>query len=335
MLRRWLRSHVGILDACGVLDLAQPWLSGCGLILMFHRVVEPGSLVFDRSLTIDSESLDQILSYIRSRAWDIISSNELYERLAGGKRQPRPFVCFTFDDGYADNLRVALPIFRRYQAQLCVNVAVGYIDRTTPAWWDVLGEMLSRRDEIRVSNGGKIEHLKVETWEEKVSAYHRLGGRIHEEVNRGCSPFGETWALNGIDPQDLSDRFFMTWTQLRELALDPLVQIGAHTVTHRPLTTLKENEAGDEIHRSRQLLEQRLGVKAEHFAYPFGSCGEREFRLIKELKFKTAVTTRWCNVFPVHQEHLVSLPRKFVCYGDVPVSTMRARLYGEDLSFES
>jgi peptidoglycan/xylan/chitin deacetylase (PgdA/CDA1 family) len=244
-------------------------------------------------------------------------------------------VCFTFDDGYVDNLTLALPIFRRHQAPFCVNVTIGYVNRTTPGWWDALGEMLLQRNEIEICGSGQLERIKLGTWEEKVAAYQRLGPILYRDVAERRSPLGNTWTLNGVDPQALSDRFFMTWEELQELAQDPLVQIGAHTLTHPLLNQLRENEAGDEIEQSRRILKEKLNVQIEHFAYPFGatdSCGPREFRLVRELKFKTAVTTRWCNIFPAHKEHLASLPRKSFLIRDVSESTMRARLYGEDLS---
>jgi len=340
MLGQWLESGLrgvyGVLDSCGVLDYVQPWLSGMGLILMFHRVVASRSLVYSPNLAICSDSLDRILGYIRHRGWEIISLNQVHDRLANGSHR-KPFVCFTFDDGYADNLTIALPIFRRHQAPLCVNVTVGYVNRTTPCWWDALGEMLLQRNEIEFRGSGQTERIKLGTWEEKVAAYHRLGMILHQDVPEGRFPLGSTWALNGVDPQSFSDRFFPTWEELQKFAQDPLVQIGAHTLTHPSLKQLRENEAGDEIEQSRRILKEKLGVEIEHFAYPFGSpdaCGQREFRLVKELKFKTAVTTRWCNIFPVHKEHLASLPRKYVSNYDVSEATLRARLYGEDLSLK-
>jgi len=330
-----IRSALGVLDSCGALDYAQTWLSGLGLILMFHKVVSPGDRVFDPSLAIHSEKLDLILGYIRRRGWEIISANELHDRLADGANR-RPFVCFTFDDGYADNYAIALPIFRRHNAPFCVNVTVGYVDRTTPGWWDALGEMLLLRDEIELIDLGQSVRIALKTWEEKTAAYQRLGQILYRDVVRGNTPLGDTWTVNGVDPQALSDRFFMTWSQLHELAEDPLVQIGAHTLTHPCLKRLGENEAGDEIEQSRQILEERLGVEIEHFAYPFGTpdaCGEREFRLVRELGFKTAVTTRWCNIFPAHRGHPGSLPRKHLLNCDVSESSVRSCLYGADLSF--
>jgi peptidoglycan/xylan/chitin deacetylase (PgdA/CDA1 family) len=272
MVRRWLepgfRGVFRILDTFGALDYARPWLGGMGLILMFHRVVTPQSPVFDPLLTTYSDSLDRIVGYIRHRGWEIISMNQLYDRLANGSRGG-PFVCFTFDDGYADNLAIALPIFRRHQAPLCVNVTVGYINRTTPGWWDALGAMLLQRREIELSADGQIERIRLGTWAEKVAAYRRLGAILYQDVAVGRAPLGSTWARNGVDPLALSDQFFMTWKELHELAHDPLVQIGAHTLTHPTLRRLSKNEAGDEIEQSRRVLKERLGVEIEHFAYPF------------------------------------------------------------------
>jgi peptidoglycan/xylan/chitin deacetylase (PgdA/CDA1 family) len=340
MLRKWLEPGLKglfeVLDFCGGFEYAQPWLGGMGLILECHRVPTRVTPVFDPGLAIYSDNLDRILAYIRRRGWDIIGINQLNDRLSKGPQRP-PFVCFTFDDGYADNFTVALPIFRRHQAPFCINVTVGYVNRSTPGWWVALGEMILRRNEIEFCGPGRTERVKLDTWEEKVAAYQRLGLVLYQDVLGKRSPLENTWRANGIDPQALSDRYFLTWKQLYELAKDPLVQIGAHTLTHPSLSQLEENEAGDEIERSRRVLEEKLGVEVEYFAYPFGSrdnCGQREFRLVKELGFKTAVTTRWCNIFPAHKDHLVSLPRKHFMSPDVTESNVRASLYGEDLSFK-
>lgn len=325
-----IQGFFGALDSCKLLDYVQPWLSGMGLILMFHRVVEPGAQVFDPTLAVDTESLDRILRYIRARGWDLITVDELSERLINGSKT-RPFVCCTFDDGYADNKTLALPIFRRYSAPFCVNVTVGYVNRTAPAWWDALGVMLQTQDEIKFYDFGKIQRLKVATWDEKLAAYRQFRVIFHREVDQGRIPFEESWELNGINLAASTDGLFMSWPELEELAKDPLVRIGSHTLTHPCLPHLSENEAGDEIERSKQILEERLGVQVAHLAYPFGKCGQREFRLVKELRFKTAVTSKWCNVFPAHRSHQSSLPRKFLLYNDASEATMRACLYGEDL----
>ena len=105
----------------------------------------------------------------------------------------------------------------------------------------------------------------------------------------------------------------MDWQELAELAADPLVTIGAHTVNHVMLKKVPDDAAvRAEMEMSRAVLEAALGVRPEHLAYPVGdptSAGPREFRIAPELGFKTAVTTRPGVLFKAHRDHLTALPR--------------------------
>ncbi|MEA3026613.1 MAG: hypothetical protein QOF91_1898, partial [Alphaproteobacteria bacterium] len=102
------------------------------------------------------------------------------------------------------------------------------------------------------------------------------------------------------------------WEELTQLAADPLVTIGAHTVNHVMLAKVPERSARSEMEMSRAVIEASLGMRPDHLSYPVGdktSAGPREFRIAAELGFKTAVTTRPGVLFPSHSEHLVALPR--------------------------
>jgi peptidoglycan/xylan/chitin deacetylase (PgdA/CDA1 family) len=104
----------------------------------------------------------------------------------------------------------------------------------------------------------------------------------------------------------------MDWDELVTLAADPLVTIGAHTVSHPILSKLPERQVRSEMEMSRRVIEAALGTPPQHFAYPIGdpaAAGPREFRIASELGFKTAVTTRPGVLFADHREHLCALPR--------------------------
>jgi peptidoglycan/xylan/chitin deacetylase (PgdA/CDA1 family) len=60
----------------------------------------------------------------------------------------------------------------------------------------------------------------------------------------------------------------LSWAGAREMVDSGLVTIGSHTHGHRLLDRLSPSEAADELDRSRDLIEDRLGVAAHHFAYP-------------------------------------------------------------------
>ncbi len=61
---------------------------------------------------------------------------------------------------------------------------------------------------------------------------------------------------------------FMTWNELRELARYG-ISIGSHTVTHPKLDNLTRPEMENEIARSKQAIEDKLGQPVRSFSYPY------------------------------------------------------------------
>jgi peptidoglycan/xylan/chitin deacetylase (PgdA/CDA1 family) len=67
-------------------------------------------------------------------------------------------------------------------------------------------------------------------------------------------------------------------------------EIGSHSVTHRNFRRLNEADALAEIRDSKKALEDRFGVKVEHFCYPFGGWNPRLSQLVQEAGYRTACT---------------------------------------------
>ena len=61
----------------------------------------------------------------------------------------------------------------------------------------------------------------------------------------------------------------LTWPQLGDAVASGLVTVGAHTHTHADLSRASEHDAERELRRSKELIEDRLGVPCRHFAYPW------------------------------------------------------------------
>src|SRR5262249_32953702 len=59
-----------------------------------------------------------------------------------------------------------------------------------------------------------------------------------------------------------------TWAALRDAVASGVVTVGSHTHTHALLDRIPDAEIGSELDRSIDLIGERLGVVAEHFAYP-------------------------------------------------------------------
>lgn len=93
------------------------------------------------------------------------------------------------------------------------------------------------------------------------------------------------------EPVDTGDGS-LSWSQLREAISTGLVTIGSHTHSHRPLVGVSEAEAEDEMRRSKELIEDRLGVECRHFAYPFAAGSPQADRVARRL-FRTAALHAW------------------------------------------
>jgi peptidoglycan/xylan/chitin deacetylase (PgdA/CDA1 family) len=70
-------------------------------------------------------------------------------------------------------------------------------------------------------------------------------------------------------------------------------QIGSHTRTHPRLTQIPLAAAREEIAGSKKSLEDRFGVRIDHFCYPFGDWNETVRDLVIEAGYKTACTSRY------------------------------------------
>jgi GT2 family glycosyltransferase/peptidoglycan/xylan/chitin deacetylase (PgdA/CDA1 family) len=93
------------------------------------------------------------------------------------------------------------------------------------------------------------------------------------------------------DGSALGVRPLLTLEQIRELQRHG-VAFGAHSLTHRPLPTLPDDELRRQVTDSKRKLEDLIGAPVEWFAYPYGEVDRRVRAAVAEAGYKAAVTTR-------------------------------------------
>lgn len=101
----------------------------------------------------------------------------------------------------------------------------------------------------------------------------------------------------------------MTEDEVRSIAQNPLIEIGAHTMTHPKLSTLSKEAQEEEIKSSKEVLENLLEKQVTSFAYPFGDYNDDSVAITGNL-FKQAVVVRAGSVTPLSNS--VALPRFIV-----------------------
>ena len=280
---------------------------GAGAIFMGHSVVKSQIDTIDGHLQISAWFLERVLQFYIANDIDIISLDDAIERLA--TNNTRKFVCFTFDDGYRDNLTLALPLFKKYNKPFTVYITTAFLERRYDYWWGPVREAIRRHDEASFEIAGR--RFTTSTLQQKTEAFQN----VFQAITNGEMDIEEAnlfWRAKGIDNEQVLEADALTPDELKTLSKDPLVEIGGHTDGHQRLARLSLDDARADILKNKTYLEGLTGKKVRHFAYPYGganSCGEREFGLCRELGFRTATTTRWGGLFPDHLRHLTGLPR--------------------------
>lgn len=282
---------------------------------MLHRVCppRPGKRRPENAvLELTPEALEDVIRYLIAHGYELVSLEGVYEILIGGGRRRR-FAAFTFDDGYADVLAYGYPVFKKYNAPFTVNLISGFPDRKAVLWWYLLEELLVTRDRIEFDL--EDDHYAFDlAFPEKVD---QASTTIRRLLKYGTPQEYEA-RLQAIFSPFFGDLYQKTvemalsWDEVRRIAGDPLVTIGAHTANHYVLNQMEEEAAREEILKGKERIENEIQREVRHFAYPYGGvneAGRREFRLAQECGFVTAETTRFANVFPTHRAHLHALPR--------------------------
>ena len=298
----------------GADSMLAPFTRGIGAIFVLHHVSaeKPGRFEPNRIRKVAPQFLELVIRQVRQSGFEIVSLDEAHFRLIEGD-YGKPFVCFTFDDGYRDNLEHAYPIFKQHRLPFAVYIPTDYADGRGDLWWLALEKVISQVDTLTLKMDGTLRRLRCSTPAEKDTTFHTVYWwlRSIDEVDaRGT--VRELCDGIDFDADSLSTDLMMSWAEIRQLAADPLVTIGGHTRRHYALARLTLAEAHAEIEKSVRRIEQETGKPCRHFSYPYGdaaSAGPREFALVKELGLRTGVTTRNGLIHPRHALELAALPR--------------------------
>lgn len=294
--------------------LARPVYGGAGCIVSLHRVTlaaERSRLSDNRALELTPEAMRAVLKQVQHQGLEPVSMDEVVERIANPRA--RKFIAFTFDDGYRDNLELALPIFREFSIPFTVFLSTDFVSRRSAPWWYELDHILHERSEMVLEDDGKEIRYELNDAASRERAFYSIARQIRRQgIENRETLLNQMRSLPGSDSKARAADTIMTWEEVRKLSLDSLVTIGCHTAGHHTLSLMSDADLCSEMTSSRAEISERLAIEVKHLAYPFGSpgaVGAREVGAARACGFETASTTRSANVFPGHLQHLHALPR--------------------------
>ena len=262
-----------------------------GLVYMLHHITDkdPKGIPTNEDLKVSPSFLEKMICRYKSKGFDFISLDQLYDILRTNACPTRPFVAFTIDDGYLDNYTQALPVFERQKVPFSVFVATDIIDKKAILWWDSLEDLLLSHDKIFLSDG---TCYPCGSYQQRWDSFRLLRERIldfdQKNLKSELTKMFSNYQIDWLEPVRQKG---MSWSQITTLANHPLCTIGGHSVSHLALSKLSDNEVFYEIKDSIQKIEKEIGQPVRYFAFPYGTpneVGNREFRIVEDLKVKLA-----------------------------------------------
>jgi peptidoglycan/xylan/chitin deacetylase (PgdA/CDA1 family) len=278
MLIRHKRETIArCLNGFGILSLLERFASRPGLVVLcYHRI---GDLVSDSYYTpLVSASPTAFRHQIaalrnRYRVLRLEEAIDLIDHSLNGLRGPSLLI--TFDDGYRDNLEVALPILRELNTPAAFFLTTSFLDGQLP-WWDRIAYVIKHT---------KVTHLRLEQPEViKLDLSHNRS----EALVRVIAAFWQSPRSNAPEAlRELEERaecvlpageeppLMLNWEGARELVSHgPDYAVGSHTVTHARLSSLPRVEQERELCESKARLEAGLDQRVDALAYPYGLPGD-------------------------------------------------------------
>jgi peptidoglycan/xylan/chitin deacetylase (PgdA/CDA1 family) len=235
------------------------------VVLAWHNV-EP-TWCFPARPGAGRRGLEQQLGWLR-RSANVVPLEAALDALAEGRALPPRAVAVTFDDGYLDTLRVAVPVLERLGLPATCFLVPDLLSGLVRPWWELLAWALTRSRSETVTWEGRTLRLRGvgERRAAVAATAEALKRRPHERRDQAVAELIERCGA----PGDLDDRsLFLDWDGAREL-----VRRGIGVASHSQRHAILSQEAADEQRRdlaeSRRMLQRELGVPARLLAYPNG-----------------------------------------------------------------
>jgi peptidoglycan/xylan/chitin deacetylase (PgdA/CDA1 family)/glycosyltransferase involved in cell wall biosynthesis len=270
--------------------LHRRWYGGGIRIIFYHHVAaQPAAPDLLDHHPVTASDFERHLRHLK-RFYHVISLSQAVEALRSNRSLPRNTVVITFDDGYRDNLTVALPLLRKFQFPAVLFPVTSAMDGE-PLWFDQLRDWFERTQAAGCRCSAWDKTFDLSTKEERRRSYLQISGHL-----KRMSPCGRAAALRelrqSLEPEQppAGERPCLNWEELREMVSSGLITLGGHTLSHPILLSLEERELRQEIQQSCELLSKRLNTAVPFFAYPNGDYNAEAQAVVRSLGLAACTT---------------------------------------------
>lgn len=281
-------------------------------ILMYHRIIDSNYNFW--KLNVTPVTFEKHIRYI-SENYKILKLGDDWSDIV---EPDQKYVVITFDDGYVDNYRFALPVLEKYHVPATIFVSTDLIDTDEMYWWDELEKIfiVDKYTGEFVFDGALYKITDLDSGKNVcVTIRNRI--KNMNPMERRESMAALRAVLGSEQPETFELRCVNT-SELARMAKSPYITIGGHTKSHLSMGDVHSEELlRSEIEESLAILKEKTGKKIDVFAYPFGGAEDRcnaADRIISECGIRKSVLVKNGNVNV--NDKMYNLPRHMVFEGE-------------------
>jgi peptidoglycan/xylan/chitin deacetylase (PgdA/CDA1 family) len=251
-------------------------------IVVYHGLCEEDPIRFNNSFLTRKTFEDHLKFY--TRYFQPLALDDYYK---GNFNEDKFNICITFDDGYENNYKYALPLLEEYKVPATFFITAAREAGYDILWNDFLGIVTKYGPEELRYKGELFRKIRFKGY---VSATDntRLVDRIRDgEFGLKAEMMELLSPLYAFGNNDREEDFWrlMTDKQIGEMAASAWVTIGAHGYYHNDLVKSGIRGAAWEMAESRRYLQTLTGKAVNAIAFPYGAYDRQVVSAAKECGF--------------------------------------------------
>lgn len=226
-----------------------------GVALFFREVVQRKKVSILLFHDMDLESAKRNFAYLK-RHYNIIALNDYLDAIKDNNYHslPHKALVLTFDDGHASNYKL-FPLVKELNIPVTLFLCSEIVGTNRHFWF---------RHNI---NSSTVAYLKGLSNNERLQALDKLG--FCQTKN-----YDTCQALQDLEIEEMKEFF----------------DLQSHTQFHPILPNCTEEEAFNEISKSKHDLENRYNLKIRSLSYPNGDYSERNIEMAKQTGYECGIT---------------------------------------------
>ena len=292
--------------------------SGKAVVLNLHRVSPVPSPYWP---PMEPHVFEALLSYL-DKHFEVRSLEHLDE-----KQGSRPIAVLSFDDGYYDFIKYALPLLKKYKMRANMNVIPKCAETGDPIWNVRLYDFLANAP-FSLAKTVELPGLEERLQDESSSSKLRFGIAISKFLKD--RPRGERQTLfhqieNLMNTCEFLKTRMMSTAEIASIAQD--TELGAHSYSHESMAHEPQEFFENDVAECSLYFAKQLGLPLQIYAFPNGSYRPEQIDFLRQSNVKKVLL-----VDEKPAELGSDVIRRITMYGDSPAEVrMRASGFGVNL----